>query len=454
MTHWIIIVDDEISTLKLAGHFLSSAGFRVTALRSGQKALDYVREHGLPDLFLLDINMPEMDGFRTLDLLRREMENKKEVPVAFLSGGGRYDQEARGLESGAMDYIRKPFNPEVLVSRVRKILDVQMQLDRIARDAETDSLTGCMNKSATETIMTKFCLQECGFLCVLDLDSFKSINDMYGHDIGDRILVMFSRVIAKHLGNPGEIGRIGGDEFVIFLHNRKRSEDLTSFTQSINAEFVALAKEILGERLTFPIGVSVGAATVPECGRIYSDLFHFADQALLTAKRDGKHGCHLFSFAENHPEMNGREMDLETVTAILEERIEAPSAMWIGREVFGNIYKYIVRYITRYHNCAYRVLVTIRPDPGLDETQRADIIAECKTMIKISLRNSDVMMECSDNQVFLLLPEVNAENIERVVSRVMEKCGNSVPVSRARITTEYAPVHTPGERKNPVEIDE
>ena len=164
MANWIIVVDDDVSTLKLAGHFLSKAGFRVTALQSGKLALDYVKEHGVPDLFLLDINMPEMDGFHTLDLLKKEMEPGKEVPVAFLTAEERNDQEARGLESGAMDYIRKPFSPEVLVSRVKKILDVQTQMNRIVKTAETDPLTGLLNKAAAEAMMTRLCLQETGFL--------------------------------------------------------------------------------------------------------------------------------------------------------------------------------------------------------------------------------------------------------------------------------------------------
>ncbi len=442
MGNWIIIVDDDISALKQAGHFLGKAGFRVTGLRSGKQVLDFVRENGLPDLFLLDINIPDLDGFRTLDLLKKEMESSREVPVAFLSSEDRNDQEARGLESGAIDYIRKPFSPDVLVSRVRKILDVQTQIDRMARNAETDPLTGCMNRYATEAMMTRFCLQEAGFLCILDLDAFKSINDIFGHDTGDRILSMFSRIITRHMGTPGECGRIGGDEFVVFLHNQKRSDDLIRFTDEINEAYLAGAREILGDRPNFPLGVSVGAVSVPQYGRTYSDLFYLADQALHTAKRNGKHRCRLYSSTEKKARQNGQEMDLEMVTAILEERIEAPSAMWIGQDVFGSIYKYIVRYITRYHNCAYRVLLTIRPDPELDDFHYEEIIATFKTLIKISLRNSDVMMECGSNQVFLLLPEVTDQNIDRVMTRVMEKCNNSRLAPQVRILTEYAPVRT------------
>ena len=441
MANWIIVVDDDVSTLKLAGHFLSKAGFRVTALQSGRLALDYVKEHGVPDLFLLDINMPDLDGFHTLDLLKKEMEPGKEVPVAFLTAEERNDQEARGLESGAMDYIRKPFSPEVLVSRVKKILDVQSQMNKIVKTAETDPLTGCLNKAAAEATMTRLCLQETGFLCVLDLDGFKSVNDVFGHDVGDRILVMFAKIIANNLEYPSESGRIGGDEFVVFLRNQKRSEDLSRFSQKINEEYIAGAKLILGDRLNFSIGVSIGAVFVPTYGRDYSELFHLADQSLYIVKRNGKHGCRLYSTSEGQQNQNNKEMDLETITAILEERIEAPSAMWMGREVFGSIYKYMVRYINRYHNCAYRALLTVKAGPELDDARRAEIIVAFKSTIRNSLRNSDVMMECGEHQLFLLLPEVTEYNIEKVINRLMDKWNKSELAAEVTVTTEYAPVH-------------
>ena len=444
MANWIIVVDDDVSTLKLAGHFLSKAGFRVTALQSGKLALEYVKEHGTPDLFLLDINMPEMDGFHTLDLLKKEMEPGKEVPVAFLTAEERNEQEARGFESGAMDYIRKPFSPEVLVSRVKKILDVQTQMNRIVKTAETDPLTGLLNKAAAEAMMTRMCLSETGFLCVLDLDGFKSVNDVFGHDVGDRILVMFAKIITNSLEFPADCGRIGGDEFVVFMRNRKRGEDLNQFSQKINEEYIAGAKLILGDRLNFSIGVSIGAVLVPAYGRDYAELFHLADQSLYIVKRNGKHGYRLYSSNSGQQSQSGKEMDLETVTAILEERIEAPSAMWMGREVFGSIYKYMVRYISRYHNHAYRALLTVKTGPELDDARRAEIIVAFKSTIRTSLRNSDVMMECGENQLFLLLPEVTDSNIEKVINRLMAKWNSSELSDHVHINTEYAPVHPAG----------
>ena len=442
MADWIIVVDDDTSNLKVAGHILSKAGMRVTALKSGKIALDYIRKNGFPDLILLDVNMPEMDGFETLRRLKTEMAEGHEVPVVFLTAEDGQDQESKGLESGAMDYIRKPFDPEVLLSRVNKILDIQRQMKHFARNAETDQLTGFLNKAASEARMDRLCAGGAGLLCVLDLDSFKMVNDVFGHDTGDQVLVMFSSVLKKNLRKDDECGRIGGDEFVAFLRSMKTGDELDRFAKRINEEYLAGAKAIMGEKLTFPVGVSVGAVAVPEFGREYQELFHMADQALYIVKKNGKHGGRLFCALARGSGNRGRELNLETITAILEERIEAPNAMWMGRDVFGSIYKYMVRYMERYHSSAYRVLLTLKVSSEVSDPERADIIVQFRRKIRGSLRNSDVMMECGDNQLFLLLPEVKEHDINRVISRLLRRWNESDYPEKAEIVCEYGPVNS------------
>lgn len=124
MADWVIVVDDNLTNLKMAGHALSKKGMRVSALRSGQALLDYVRVNGSPDLILLDIMMPEMDGFETLKRLREQEAGKSETPIIFLTADESEDAEMTGLTLGAMDFIRKPFLPDVLALRVRHIIDL------------------------------------------------------------------------------------------------------------------------------------------------------------------------------------------------------------------------------------------------------------------------------------------------------------------------------------------
>ena len=132
MTKWVIVVDDDTSNLKIAGHILSKNNIRVTALKSGKAFIEYVGSNGMPDLVLLDIKMPEMDGFETLTKLR-EIEADKglmKTPVVFLTADDDVDTETRGFEVGVSDFIRKPFNPDVLVRRINNILSNSQEMGR------------------------------------------------------------------------------------------------------------------------------------------------------------------------------------------------------------------------------------------------------------------------------------------------------------------------------------
>ena len=124
MADWVVVVDDDIMNLKMAGHILSKNNMRVTALKSGQGLLDYIKENETPDLILLDIDMPEMDGFETLKMLREQEAGQEEIPVIFLTANEDENSETKGLSLGAMDFIKKPFVPEVLTLRVRHIIDL------------------------------------------------------------------------------------------------------------------------------------------------------------------------------------------------------------------------------------------------------------------------------------------------------------------------------------------
>lgn len=136
MADWVVVVDDDIMNLKMAGHILSKNNMRVTALKSGQALLDYIKENETPDLILLDINMPEMDGFETLKALRELEAGQEEIPVIFLTANDDENSETKGLSLGAMDFIKKPFVPEVLTLRVRHIIDLIRLQRNLSQEVE------------------------------------------------------------------------------------------------------------------------------------------------------------------------------------------------------------------------------------------------------------------------------------------------------------------------------
>ena len=123
MADWVVVVDDDVTNLKMAGHILSKHNMRVTALKSGTALIEYVKTNQ-PDLILLDIMMPGLDGFETMEIHKKQMTPGKEIPIIFLTADENRESEMRGLQLGAMDFIRKPFVPEVLVLRVRHTIEL------------------------------------------------------------------------------------------------------------------------------------------------------------------------------------------------------------------------------------------------------------------------------------------------------------------------------------------
>ena len=134
MADWVVVVDDDVTNLKIAGLILSRQKMRVTALKSGTALIEYVKTNQ-PDLILLDIMMPGLDGFETMEILKSQMAPGKEIPIIFLTADENQETEMRGLELGAMDFIRKPFVPEILVLRVRHIIE----LVRLQRSLELEN---------------------------------------------------------------------------------------------------------------------------------------------------------------------------------------------------------------------------------------------------------------------------------------------------------------------------
>ena len=131
---WVVVVDDDVTNLKMAGRILSKHNMRVTALKSGMALIEYIKSN-TPDLILLDIMMPGLDGFETLSRLQSQMDESEKIPVIFLTADENQESETRGLALGAMDFINKPFVPDVLVLRVRHTIE----LVRLQRNLEREN---------------------------------------------------------------------------------------------------------------------------------------------------------------------------------------------------------------------------------------------------------------------------------------------------------------------------
>ena len=428
MASWIIVVDDDVTNLKMAGQILSKNNMRVTAVKSGASLLDYVRENGAPDLILLDIKMPGMDGFETYEKYR-ELEKELGIdntPIVMLTADEDKANESRGFDMGVSDYIRKPFDPDVLVRRVENIVSTHGRMRRFEEEATIDKLTGFLNKYTANDQIAQLCRAKNGTLMITDLDSFKLVNDIYGHDMGDRVLATFSRILKENMMYPTVFGRIGGDEFLLFAENLKEEKEIAKFSEAVNTNLIAEARNMMGEDMSIPLGSSIGAVFVPEQGTEFNELFRLADRALYTIKNNGKHGYSLFMEDDEASNAIPTDINLAMLTTILEERNIPQNAMWMGKEAFGNVYRYMIRYMDRYRGTAYKMLFTAKFIPkDLSESEKEKIMMSLRELLQESLRNSDIMMQIGDNHFFLMLPEISDYNVSRVTERVMHAWKNN-----------------------------
>jgi len=249
------------------------------------------------DLVLCDLDMPRFDGFKFLSLATADAATQ-EIPVILLTGHEEVENKVKGLSAGASDYLTKPFHAAELVARVRVHLDMKHLRDQLReknRDLEMlariDALTGVANRRwLMEALSAEFTRcqrykRPCSLL-MFDLDHFKQINDQYGHQAGDAVLVAVAGVLQSALRSSDTIGRYGGEEFAILLPETRCVDAVTVAERCLN-----LVRELpvrVGSQ-TLHVTTSVGIAGLPdEAITNVNELVHAADDALYQAKRSGR----------------------------------------------------------------------------------------------------------------------------------------------------------------------
>ena len=420
MANHVVLVDDDPLNLKIAKNILIKNEINVTTFTSGFELLDYLKDE-TPDLILLDIMMPKLNGFETLTKVRElEKENgTEEIPIIFLTSDDDNKTETLGFEMGVSDYIRKPFEPAVLIKRITNVLNRQEMLHRFHEEATIDPLTGLLNKGATNSKLEMLCRRKPGFLMMIDLDSFKLVNDIYGHDAGDKILVAFSNLLRKLLGSQDIIGRMGGDEFTAFSIRLKNEDDIRNFTVTLNTAFLKEAKKILGENMDIPLGASVGAVKLSGHGEDYNAALKQADKALYTVKNNVKHGYSIYE--EESDIQDTYDISLNTISMILSERNITSSALKLDMSSFVGVYRFVMRYVMRYHRNACKILVTLTPDEKIDIETASKYYDEFGNHIGEILRKSDLLMQVRRNMYFIILTDIKAEAVEQVAGNIIRK---------------------------------
>ena len=313
----ILVVDDMLVSLMMTENMLSEQ-YEVVCASSGEEAIDVYRQEQ-PDMVLSDLRMPGMSGYELQTTLQNEY--KRTIPFMFMTADHDEQTEIQGFENGAMDFIKKPFMPDILLRRVGNILQTVEKIQGLRKTAETDALTGLINKASSEQQLTELCKESSGALLMIDLDSFKLVNDIHGHAMGDKILIAFANILRDIMGNDDLIGRMGGDEFVAFCKGVHDEPEIVERTRLANELLVAEAKKLMGEDMAIPLGTSIGCVFVPVEGTVFGELYKMADKALYIVKQRGKHGCFVYRSDQKLNDMEMSDtMSLSNMEIILEER--------------------------------------------------------------------------------------------------------------------------------------
>ncbi|WP_334185614.1 diguanylate cyclase [Novosphingobium sp.] len=216
----ILVVDDDVANIEIMNAVLED-DYDVCFAMSGEEAMDTARSVD-PDLILLDVMLPGVDGFEVCRQLKVDPV-LADVPVIFMTGLGDTEDEMRGLSLGAIDYVAKPIQPAILRARVGNHVELKRLRDKLAELAVTDALTGLSNRRQLERTLEGEWVRLCRTgdwlsVVMLDIDFFKQFNDTYGHVAGDRCIVMIAASLNRALRRMTAVtARYGGEEFVCIL---------------------------------------------------------------------------------------------------------------------------------------------------------------------------------------------------------------------------------------------
>lgn len=287
----ILLVDDQVVNIKIL-HQLLQDDYDIYMARDGHQAIDMCNKVK-PDLVLLDIEMPVLNGFDVCEHLKND-PNTQDIAVIFISGHFDEDKEVKGFKLGAVDFIHKPINPVITKARVKNQIKLKSQSDLLRSIALLDGLTGVANRRNFEQVLPVSWLQCCReqqplTMILLDIDFFKLYNDTYGHTEGDVCLRLVAQKIQDTVNRPYDlVARYGGEEFVCILPNT----DLVGGTyvaQQIVDSIVSLKIAHESSKVSSYVTISAGVATVVPTRNVSANmLIEAADKQLYLAKKRGR----------------------------------------------------------------------------------------------------------------------------------------------------------------------
>jgi diguanylate cyclase (GGDEF)-like protein len=286
----ILVVDDEPLYLELIADILGD-DYKILAAGEGMTAMEIAAEN-VPQLILLDLMMPGIDGFEVYRCLKADARTW-EIPVIFITGMGDVATETKGLRMGAVDYINKPINPDLVKARVNTQINLKLMRDKLVMMAATDGLTGLANRFHFDSMLAYEYARHLRSgeelaLIMLDLDHFKTYNDTYGHLSGDQCLREVAKAMTRIVSRTTDlVARYGGEEFVVLLPDTclRGAVIIAERVRNCIGDLVLPQRDANAGHITASLGVVSGRFLK---GSSIVDVLAEADIQLYTAKAGGR----------------------------------------------------------------------------------------------------------------------------------------------------------------------
>lgn len=286
--HKVLVVDDSMVFRKSMLSMLENLFFKVLTVAHGEEAVGMISSHPDISLVITDYNMPVMNG---LELTReiRKTHDKNDMSIIALSSNEDEQVTALFLKHGVNDYIKKPFSKEEFSCRVNNSIEALENIHIITNHSKRDFLTGLYNRRYFFENMVHYFLDatqntESFAVAMVDIDNFKDINETYGHETGDKLIVKLSEILRSNVGQNDMVSRFEGAEFCVVLKDTSSQNALDLFENIRSNVERELTKSSKGEEISFTI--SVGLSLSHE--DTLEDDVNQADLLLYNAKQNGK----------------------------------------------------------------------------------------------------------------------------------------------------------------------
>ena len=421
--HKILHIDRDEAGYKIIDIALGDE-YLITHVNSGFAAFSSM-ETDVPELVVTDLDLPMMDGFEIMERIRGD-ERLKRLPIVVLSEEKNVVTEEKAAQYGVVEFIKKPFVPSMLKMTIDRALSTIHRQNRMADElhevkdkARRDALTDLWNREYASSLIDSMLFSNvAGALFMIDMDNFKAINDTYGHDAGDKTLIMFAETLKSHMRERDVAARIGGDEFIAFVAGPHDRSALATLAGRIIQELSAKLDDFHFETNT---SVSLGISIFGIDGTNYEELKKAADAALYNVKQNGKKGYRFACDEKEEDEVRSSSLlNANNIHEILTRHDDEKNKVFSpGLLTLSSIYQYISRQNVI---SAVPVLFTISSpvenvQPEEKWAKAADVLEE---ILHDQLRRTDAMARYSRRQFLVITLDTDADGILPLVDRIIE----------------------------------